>query len=238
MRVINFLPDDYLQQCTLHRANLACLVVAGGALLALGGAFAYTSYQAVYAGVERAAVEAQYAEASRQIAQLKQLEDRKTGLLHKVELSTALLERVPRSHLLAKLTNYLPAHTSLTSITMRIEDVSVRPTEAAAGAGGKADAAAPKKSPGGRDEMVKVKRVRFRLDGLATTDIDVAEFLMRLSADPLFDEVDLQFSEEFAYGDGSPMRRFQLSFRLSAAAEKILETAAAPTAPEKAKGAS
>jgi len=78
----------------------------------------------------------------------------------------------------------------------------------------------------------------FRLDGLATTDIEVAEFLMRLSADPLFDEVDLQFSEEFAYGDGSPMRRFQLSFRLSAAAEKILETAAAPTAPEKAKGAS
>jgi Tfp pilus assembly protein PilN len=237
MRVINFLPDDYLQQCTLHRANLACLVVAGGALLTLGGLFAYTSYQAVYAGVERAAVEAQYAEASRQIAQLRQLEDRKTGLLHKVELSTALLERVPRSHLLAKLTNYLPAHTSLTSITMRIEDVSVRPTEAAGG-GGKAEAAAPKKSPGGRDEMVKVKRVRFRLDGLATTDIEVAEFLTRLNADPLFDEVDLQFSEEFAYGDGSPMRRFQLSFRLSAAAEKILETAAGPTAPEKAKGAS
>jgi len=237
MRVINFLPDDYLQQCTLHRANLACLVVAGGALLALGGLFAYTSYQAMYAGVERAAVEAQYAEASRQIAQLKQLEDRKTGLLHKVELSTALLERVPRSHLLAKLTNYLPAHTSLTAITMRIEDVSVRPPEGAGG-GGKADAAAPKKSPGGRDEMVKVKRVRFRLDGLATTDIEVAELLTRLNADPLFDEVDLQFSEEFAYGDGPPMRRFQLSFRLSAAAEKILETAAAPTAPEKAKGAS
>lgn len=237
MRVINFLPEDYLQQCTLHRANLACLVVAGGALLALGGLFAYTSYQAMYAGGERAAVEAQYAEASRQIAQLKQLEDRKTGLLHKVELSTALLERVPRSHLLAKLTNYLPAHTSLTAITMRIEDVSVRPPEGAGG-GGKADAAAPKKSPGGRDEMVKVKRVRFRLDGLATTDIEVAEFLTRLNADPLFDEVDLQFSEEFAYGDGPPMRRFQLSFRLSAAAEKILETAAAPTAPEKAKGAS
>jgi Tfp pilus assembly protein PilN len=187
--------------------------------------------------MERAAVEAQYAEASRQIAQLRQLEDRKTGLLHKVELSTALLERVPRSHLLAKLTNYLPAHTSLTAITMRIEDVNVRPPEAAGG-GGKADAAAPKKSPGGRDEMVKVKRVRFRLDGLATTDIEVAEFLMRLNTDPLFDEVDLQFSEEFAYGDGLPMRRFQLSFRLSAAAEKILETAAGPTAPEKAKGAS
>lgn len=237
MHVINFLPDDYLQQCTLRRANLACLAVAGGALLALGGVFAYMSYQAAHASAERAAVDAQYAEASRRIAQLKQLEDRKAGLLHKVELSTALLERVPRSHLLAKLTNYLPAHTSLTSITMRVEDAEVR-ASVAAGEGGKTDAAAAKKGPGGKDEMVKVKRVRFRLDGLATTDIEVAEFLTRLNADPLFDEVDLQFSEEFAYGDGPLMRRFQLSLRLSSNADKILETAASPTAPEKTKGAS
>jgi Tfp pilus assembly protein PilN len=237
MRVINFLPDDYLQQCNLRRANLACAAVAGGVLLALGGLFAYTSYRAIQTGAERAAVEAQYTEARRQIDQLKQLEDRKTGLLHKVELSTALLERVPRSHLLAKLTNYLPAHTSLTVITMRAEEVEVK-ADVAAGESGKVDAAAAKKAPGGKDEMVKVKRVRFRLDGLATTDIEVAEFLMRLSADPLFDEVDLQFSEEFAYGDGPPMRRFQLSFRVSSKAEKILETAACPAAPEKAKGAS
>ena len=114
MHVINFLPDDYLQRRSLRRANLLCLALGGGALVALGALSGLFVYRAMQVTVERTIAESQYAEASRQIDQLKQLENRKAGLLHKVELSTTLLERVPRSYLLARLTNYLPAHTSLT----------------------------------------------------------------------------------------------------------------------------
>ena len=240
MHVINFLPDDYLQRRSLRRANLLCLALGGGALVALGALSGLFVYRAMQVTVERTIAESQYAEASRQIDQLKQLENRKTGLLHKVELSTTLLERVPRSYLLARLTNYLPAHTSLTSLTMRVEETQVK--AASAGAAGKAAAPAAAKPPAGKakEEMVKVKRVRFRLDGLAQTDVEVAEFITRLNADPVFEDVDLQFSEEHQYGVNTAMRRFQISLRVSPKAEKILETVAvkSPAAPATVKGTS
>jgi Tfp pilus assembly protein PilN len=225
MRVINFLPDDYLQRRSVRQANLVCLGLAGGAavLLALAAAFTYSGAKGTAA--ERAAVDRQYQEAGRQIDQLKALEDRKTGLFHKVELSTTLLERVPRSTVLARLANHLPAHTSLTMLTMRVvEETEVRAPET------------PGVPPKGKVETVKVKQIRFRLEGLARTDVEVAEFITRLNADPLFEDVDLLFSEEFTYEEGLTMRRFQLSLRLSPKADKVLETASAPVAVQAGNG--
>jgi len=60
------------------------------------------------------------------------------------------------------------------------------------------------------------------VDGLAVTDVQVAEYIARLTADPLFEEVDLKFSEEFPYEPGVTMRRFELIFRLSLEAQKLL----------------
>lgn len=230
MRVINFLPDDYLQRRIDRQANLVCLGLAGASVVLLALVTAYTYWNALGTAAERADVDRRYAAASRQIDQLKALEEHKAGLLHKVDLSAALLERVPRSYVLARLANYLPPHTSLTMLTMRVEEVDVPKPRDASGA-------AP---PKGKDEPVKVKQVKFRLEGLAQTDIEVAEFITRLNADPLFADLDLMFSEEFAYEDAATMRRFQLTLRLSPKAEQILETASAPTAikPDKGKGAS
>lgn len=230
MRVINFLPGDYLVRQGAKRATLVCVAIAGGALLLLGVVTGFVFVRAVGVAAMRAAVEMQYAEASKQIDDLKQLEERKQGLLHKVELSTALLERVPRSHILARLTNFLPPDTSLTSLMMKVEEklVEVTPSPASgtpAAAGGRPGGAAKAKP-----QKVRVKRVRFRLDGLAQTDVQVAEYLSRLGTDPLFDQVDLQFSEEFPFEEGVTMRRFQLSFLLSEEAEKALETYTAPEA--------
>ena len=223
MRVINFLPDDYLQRRSLRRANWLCLAVAGGALLVLGLVVGFVFVGSLGIAGMRVVVELQYEEASRQIEDLEDLEERKSGLLHKVELSTVLLERVPRSHVLARLTNHLPENTSLTTITMQAENVTVTPEDKA---GNKA-AAASKRTGKDKDKKVKITRVRFRLDGLARTDVEVAEFMSRLHADPLFENVDLQFSEEFPYQEGVTMRRFQLAFLLSRQAAKALETSMA-----------
>ncbi|MBM4019312.1 MAG: hypothetical protein FJ288_13490 [Planctomycetes bacterium] len=81
--------------------------------------------------------------------------------------------------------------------------------------------------------MVKVKQWTFRIDGLAPTDVEVAEYINRLTQDPLFRDVDLVFSEEFPYKEGVMMRKFQLSLRLGLDAEKVLgptgDGGAAPT---------
>jgi Tfp pilus assembly protein PilN len=229
MKVIDFLPNDYLAMRNRHRANLACLAIAGTVMVALGLVITLLFVNKVGAGQVLAVVEQQYQQASQQLNELKQLEERKADLLRKVALSTTLLERVPRSNILARLTNHLPRGTSLTLLTMKVEEVEVRASEINADAKtDKSAAAAPanKNAKSGKPETVRMKQYVFRLDGVAPTDVEVAEYITRLNADALFRNVDLQFSEELAKEkDGVAGRRFQLMFRLNSSAEKVMESA-------------
>ena len=234
INVINFLPNDYMERRHRRRANIVCLIIGGAAVLGLSLVSALALVSMLSSAAMRAVVEQQYVDASQQIKQLKDLEERRAGLIHKVELSTDLLERVPRSHLLARLTNCLPQKASLTGLVLKLEDVEVPAPASAAGPAGAA-AGEQDKAKGGKNAKgtTKVKVWTFRIDGLAPTDVEVAEYMTRLSADPLFRVVDLQYSEEFPYREGTTMRKFQLSFRLSPDAEKILVPTAtsAVTAP-------
>jgi len=220
MQVMDFLPRDFTERRGRRQANLLCLGLTGVALLALAGVCALHVMRVFGASRLRAVVEQQYREAGRQIEQLKELEDRKAGLVRKVELSADLLERVPRSHILARLTNALPSDTSLQVLVMSTVEVEVpvpKPTTTKEN-----DAPASKGSKSKRPEKIRRREIQFRLDGLAVTDVQVAEYIARLTADPLFEEVNLKFSEEFPYEPGVTMRRFELTFRLSLEAQKLL----------------
>jgi Tfp pilus assembly protein PilN len=221
IKVTNFLPDDYQERLLRRRANIVCIAVGGGSLLVIGAVLGVMFLAVAGLAATRCLVDQQYQEASKQIEELNQLESRKTGLMHKVELSTALLERVPRSQLLARLTNYLPPKTSLMSISMKMEDVDVKAPEPEKKTPG-ADTAPKSDKP----NLARMKMCVFRLDGLAPTDMEVAEYLSRLTADRLFRDVDLQFSEEFPLKEGVLMRRFQLCFKLNPDAVKVLEAKA------------
>jgi len=205
-----------------RRATLLCLGLAGVAVLALGGMCALYVMRAFSVSSLRAVVEQQYREAGRQIDQLKLLENRKADLVRKVELSADLLERVPRSHILARLTNALPSDTSLQVLVMSSVEVEVPAPKPTTTKEDKASAAPSKGGKSKRPEKIRRREIQFRVDGLAVTDVQVAEYIARLSADPLFEEVNLKFSEEFPYEPGVTMRRFELTFRLSLEAQKLL----------------
>jgi Tfp pilus assembly protein PilN len=252
LNVINFLPEDYQERRSRRRANIVCLIMAGASVVVLGLVVGLLFLSAIGMSAMRALVDQQYRQASLQIEQLKQLEARKADLIRKVELSTDLLERVPRSQLLARLTNCLPAKAGLMGVVMKAEDVEVPVGSAAAvkavaqatDAQDASKAGAKRGSSGkkGKADTVKVKQWVFHVDGVAPTDMEVAEYIARLGADPLFRDVDLQFSEEFPYKEGVQVRKFQLSFRLNPEAEKILgasasaATAAAASPAPAAKG--
>jgi Tfp pilus assembly protein PilN len=251
LNVINFLPEDYQECRSRRRANIVCLIMAGASVVVLGLVVGLLFLSAIGMSAMRALVDQQYRQASLQIEQLKQLETRKADLIRKVELSTDLLERVPRSQLLARLTNCLPARAGLMGLVMKAEYVQVPVGSAAAAAAGvkapasgdaqdasKAGAKRGSSGKKGKAETVKIKQWVFHVDGVAPTDMEVAEYIARLGADPLFRDVDLQFSEGFAYKEGVQMRKFQLSFQLNPEAERILgasvsgaTAAAAPPAP-------
>jgi Tfp pilus assembly protein PilN len=219
---MNFLPRDFMERRGRRRATLLCLGLAGVAVLALGGMCALYVMRAFSVSSLRAVVEQQYREAGRQIEQLKLLEDRKADLVRKVELSADLLERVPRSHILARLTNALPSDTSLQVLVMSSVEVEVPAPKPTTTKEDKASAAPSKGGKSKRPEKIRRREIQFRVDGLAVTDVQVAEYIARLTADPLFEEVNLKFSEEFPYEPGVTMRRFELTFRLSLEAQKLL----------------
>ena len=234
INIINFLPTDYMERRSRRWANLKCLAIAGLGLLLVGGASGYVLLSMHEVAKTRLAVEQQFVEAGRQIDQLKKLEEDKANLLRKVELSTDLLERVPKSLLLAHLVNYLPANTSLMGLTAVMEDVAPATDKKAAAAA---------KTPRKDGDEVRGRVCTFRIEGLALTDGDVAEYISRLCNDPLFSDVDLQFTEEFPYKEGVQMRRFQLGFHLRPEAEKrVADLKTVPlartSAPAKAKGES
>ena len=241
MQVMNFLPRDFTERRGRHRANLLCLGLTGVALLALAGVCALHVMRVFGASRLRAVVEQQYREAGRQIEQLKELEDRKADLVRKVELSADLLERVPRSHILARLTNALPLDTSLQVLVMSTVEVEVPVPKLTTTKENDAPASKGRKSK--RPEKIRRQEIQFRVNGLAVTDVQVAEYIARLTADPLFEEVNLKFSEEFPYEPGVTMRRFELTFRLSLEAQKLLASgdeakAALPTSASPPKGES
>ncbi|MGB2998511.1 MAG: hypothetical protein WBC59_07745 [Phycisphaerae bacterium] len=233
MRIINFLPADHVEKRGRRRANLVCLGLAAVAALALGLISAICVARAAGVAGLRRLIDQQYRDAGQQINQLKKLEQRKEGLLRKVELSADLLERVPRSHILARVTKALPLRTSVQVFTMSVEEVEMvtekppegESTEKGQSAGQAATRGGKKK---GRVPTVKVKQTRFTLVGLAPTDVEVAELISRLNTDPVFEGVNLQFSEEFPYAEDVQMRRFKLSFWLSAEAKRILESFTGP----------
>ena len=228
IKVTNFLPDDYQKRRLRRRANLICSLIGGGTVLALGLTMIGLFLASLGTAATRLQAEQQYQEASKQIEQLKQLEERKAGLVHKVELSTDLLERVPRSLLLARLVKYLPENTSLMTLAMKLEEIEVRAPESSKKAPEPASGDATKDTAAkaaAKPAMVKVKTCVFHLTGLAPTDVEVAEFMSKLTSDPLFKDVDLRFSEQFPVREGVVMRRFEMNFHLDPGAARLVESA-------------
>src|SRR6185437_5777895 len=115
---LSFLPDDYLQRKTRRRS----FAVGAGfslAVLMTVAAMIYVSRQTlqrvelVHAQVSRAC-----AESARQVERVHRDQDEQKRILQHAALAAALVEKAPRSNILAELTNALPAGTSLLSLNL------------------------------------------------------------------------------------------------------------------------
>src|SRR5438552_17255912 len=115
---LSFLPDDYLERKTQRRTNVICAVLFVIVLVMIALAFTITERSIRTVEKQHAEVEKQYAEAARRLEQVKQMQEKQRTMAHQAELTASLLEKVPRSFLLAELTNSLPAGVSLLDMQM------------------------------------------------------------------------------------------------------------------------
>ena len=132
MSNINFVPDDYIQSNESRRANLMCLILFSVVMAALGGSFVTIKIRQRACGAEESLVNAKMTRMEESIKKFEDLQTKRKEMMRTALTTAELLEPVPRSVLLASLTNSLPPGVSLMKLDlMQKEDRSEASPDAA-----------------------------------------------------------------------------------------------------------
>jgi Tfp pilus assembly protein PilN len=208
---LNFLPEDYVEK---RQANRAAWVFIGLLLAVVGGivgAYLYTQWRMHGVFAERERINVAYDDASKKIAQARELEKQKERLIQKADTITALMEKVKRSALLGELTRLRP--NGVNFIAMELKSRELMPAAKTAAELERARAQHSEAKPPPVD-------VTVMLTGTAPTDADVAGYMTALQKSPLLSAVSLQYSEQYQKTKDDPVvRRFNVEMHVNADAD-------------------
>lgn len=235
---LSFLPEDYLEQKYNRRAMILCAVLTA---LVLGGLFLWFRHRAKdHAKVlaEFNEVNNNYVEAARKIEQVKRMHEQQREVVHHAELAASLVERVPRSNMLAEITNALPVGVSLIDLSMASapHQTAAAPANTSSFAMHKAaiEAEANKNNDAlGLGTKPAQFDIHLKITGIARDDIQVAQLISRLSHSGMFQDVNLIVSDTFdpqpqggndKSNKGPSLRRWQLEMMVDPKAEVREET--------------
>lgn len=205
---LDFLPGGYTERRRRRRSDavmLGLLVLVVGVVAATWN---FSERALASAEAEFREVDARYADAARRIEQVKQMRLKQKTVADRMELTASLLEKMPRTNLLAELTNALPHGVSLTDCEL-IANRKV-PVVAAPAKGAKPDpAAAALPVPLAYETGLTVK-------GLAHTEGQVSDYIDVLGRCGYFESVDLRWVRKAgARGNNdADMRMFMIALTL------------------------
>ncbi len=210
---INFVPDDYIQSTESRRTNLMYLVLFTVVMTALVGSFITIKIRQRALNAKEELVNAKMAQAKEAIEQFEELQIKRKEMM-KTALTTAeLLEPVPRSVLLASLTNNLPAGVSL----LRLHLVQKEPKKSRqlGTAASKYREAQAQKTADAQAKLSREKllETHISIEGIAPTDLQVAAYIEQLNSESLLDNVALVESKEHKIED-TAFRQFKLTAML------------------------
>lgn len=199
----SFLPEDYLEKRVERRTNLFALTLFSVVTVGVIGAFLVTNRQWNDVRRYQQAINVRYSKAAQEIEQLKTLEEQKAQLLAKAELTTALIERVPRSILLAELINRMPEDITLLELEVLSKRIATSGASTGMSASAKAVSGAqtsrtnPKAAGAAPDPktMTPTFQTRVVLVGVTSTHNNVARFTAGLQECQLLTNVEIVFSE-------------------------------------------
>jgi Tfp pilus assembly protein PilN len=214
---LSFLPEDYLERRSRQRANLLFavlfLIVASGII----AAFVLDERESQRRAQLDAEVDRQYEDAARRIEQVRQLQEKQRHMAQQAELTASLLEKVPRSFILAETTNSMPAGVSLLDFGMEARRrAAAAPPAARTAVEQRREAARSQVASASTPEPVQYD-VSMKLTGVAQTDVQVAQFMSRLQQSTLLQDVNLVYTEQSEM-EGQQVRKFQMEMRLNPAA--------------------
>ena len=204
---IDFLPEDYLEKKSQRRTNIVCLFLFLLVVAGVGGGFLFTERQQSSLKQKVAEINQKMVRAGDSLKQLDDLEKKKKEMMEKAAISAMLMEPVPRSLLLATITNDLPDSVSLVDYKMICKVLKDKSTNIRSR--NKKARKSKKKTEAAKPAAPPKTETTIELTGLAPTDLEVAKLIANLNKSPLFSQVNLKLSEEHKFAN-EVMRRFQL----------------------------
>jgi len=212
----SFLPEDYLQKKITVRTNAICITLFVLVMVGVVGAFFVTDRQRGEVRTQQAQVDEEFREAARRIDQLEQLQKDKKLMMQRRKVAEVLVERVPRSVILAELTNIMPATLSLLEYEMETKALkgAPRPLTAIQREAQKRQKNKKTTDFGPPAPVIKPTEVLITLIGVAPTDLEVSQFLAMLNRHELFDDIFLRYSEGTTLED-QEMRKFEVELTLN-----------------------
>ena len=234
---LSFLPDDYLERKARRRTNAICAVLFCVVISAIGGAFTVTEKSMREIEQQYEQIQQQYTDAAKRIDQVQKMQEKQRTMAQQAELTAGLLEKVPRSFVLAELTNGIPTGVSL--LDFKLDSTVVVNT----------GPSKPKTAfelrqaavQGAQSNVISIPTpkaknydVAMRLNGVAMTVEQVGDFLGTLGRSKMFSDVNLISTEEFKQNDNPDLklRKFAIEMKLNPAAQVDVsarsETASVP----------
>jgi len=235
----SFLPDEYVQSKNEGRSGLIMLALLCVVMFGIAGAFFVTNRQWSSVKSLQGQINKEYAQEAKKIEQLKVLELQKAEMLDKADVTIALIEKVPRSILMAELINRMPADLTLTEFTLgsrKIIDSPVdkpgakaaprslagKTTKSSKGSGKQSRAKEAKAEPADDKPVERPKPPRYECSvviiGLSQTDQEVADYTASLQHCALLDRVEFKASQDVVIKEVG-LRKFRIEAMLRGAAD-------------------
>jgi len=212
MANINFVPDDYVQDAESSRTNVLYLVLFGVVMIALCGSFMTIKIRQRACGVKEKLVNTKMTKIQEAIKKFEELQTKRGEMMRTALTTSQLIEPVPRSVLLASLTNNLPQGVSLLKLGL-LQKESGRSLQSAPTSKYQSKQA-KKAANAAQVSRESLLETHIDIEGVAPSDLQVAEYIGRMSNSSLLDNVALVESKEHEVKDGTMFRRFKLTAML------------------------
>ena len=217
---INFVPDDYAQSNESRRTNFIYLALFLVLMIALGVSFVSIKIRQRACYTSEEAINSRMTEVKEAINQFEELQARKKEMMKTAITTMELIEPVPRSILLASLTNNLPQGVSLSEVDLIQKQIKQDRTAAttskfqsAQGQNANGSQQNGKSHNNASENPEKLLETHIDIGGLAPSDLQVASYIEHLSNSILLDNVALVESKEYKIEDNT-LRQFKLSAML------------------------
>lgn len=218
---INFIPDDYIQNNESKRTNLLCIGLLSIILVAIAGAFGAIKTRQHTLNMRESALDAELIKKKEQIKTVEQIQKQRNAMWTTAVTTVELIELVPKSVLLALLTNNLPKDVSLLKIGLIQKEQPASAQAKPPADKYQAMQDNEKQAAGQKVSREKMLETHIEIEGIAPSDIEVASYIEQLSGSALLKNVALVESAQMlkpgAKQDetGEKIRRFKLSAMLN-----------------------